>query len=128
MKLEGEVTSGLGKGAYYMGKEVYQRRFNESVGFRPFPGTLNLEVDEEKRKEFESSTESIEIKDVEEDGERFSDVTATPVEIEGVEGALIRLEITDHPLSIAEVIAPVELREKLGLEDGDTVALEDLND
>lgn len=124
MTLEGKVTTGLGKGAYYMGKEVYQRRFDESLGFKPFAGTLNLEVDEDARKKFEAATPDIEIREVEEDGERFSDVVATPVKIDGVDGALIRMEITDHPLSIAEVVAPVNLREELGLEDGDTVVLE----
>ena len=53
MKLEGEVTSGLGKGKYYMSKQVYQEEFDDKLGFRPFPGTLNLKVDEEERKKFE---------------------------------------------------------------------------
>ncbi|MFB6100044.1 MAG: DUF120 domain-containing protein [Candidatus Nanohalobium sp.] len=125
MELEGEVTSGLGKGRYYMSKEVYQEVFDEKLGFRPFPGTLNIKVDEEKREEFEESSETIEIREVyDEDGERLSDVDVMPCSIEGVECGLLNLEITDHDYSIAEVIAPVELREKFNLVDGDNVVLE----
>lgn len=124
MELEGEVTSGLGKGKFYMSKDVYQQVFNEKLGFKPFPGTLNLKVDEEGREKFEKGSDSIEITEVYEDGERLSDVDVTPCTIKDVECGLLKLEFTDHPDSIAEVIAPVELREKFSLEDGDSVELE----
>ncbi|MFB6158087.1 MAG: DUF120 domain-containing protein [Candidatus Nanohalobium sp.] len=123
MNLEGELTSGLGKGKYYMSKEVYQKVFNRKLGFRPFPGTLNLKVDEEERKKFEEDSETIEIRDVYEDGERLSNVDVTPCKIGDVECGLMNLEITDHEFCTAEVIAPVELREKFNLEDGDKVIL-----
>jgi riboflavin kinase len=123
MELEGEVTSGLGKGRYYMKKEVYQEVFNEKLGFRPFPGTLNLKVDEEERKKFEEDSETLEIREVYEDGERLSNVDVTPCKIEGIECGLLKLEYTEHPDSIAEVIAPVELREKFDLEDRDKVKI-----
>jgi len=123
MELKGEVTSGLGKGKYYMSKEVYQEAFDEKIGFRPFPGTLNLEVDEDSREDFEQEEETLEIREVYEDGERLSNVDITPCKIKGVECGLLRLEFTEHEDDIAEVIAPVELREKFNLEDGDKIVL-----
>jgi riboflavin kinase len=123
LELKGEVTSGLGKGKFYMSKDVYQQVFKEKLGFKPFAGTLNLKVDQESREKFEKDSNTIEITDVYEDGERLSDVDVTPCRIGEVECGLLKLEFTDHPDSIAEVIAPVELREKFNLEDGDRVEL-----
>lgn len=117
------MTSGVGDGKYYIKKEVYQEAFSDKLGFRPFPGTLNLEVDEEERKKFEEGSETLEIREVYEDGERLSDVDITPCRIEGIDCGLLKLEFTDHPDSIAEVVAPVELKKKLGIEDSDTVTL-----
>lgn len=118
------MTSGLGKGRYYMSKEVYQEAFDGKLGFRPFPGTLNLKVDEEEREEFEENSKTLQIRDVYEDGERLSNVEITPCRIGDVECGLLNLEFTDHPYSIAEVVAPIELRKKFNLEDGDKVKLE----
>jgi riboflavin kinase len=123
MELKGEVTTGLGKGKYYMSKEVYQKVFDDKLGFKPFPGTLNLKVEEEEREKFEENSKTLEIRDVYEDGERLSNVDVSPCKIEGVECGLLNLEFTDHPYSIAEVVAPIELREKFNLEDGDKVKL-----
>lgn len=123
MELKGEVKSGLGKGRYYMSKDVYQKVFDDKLSFKPFPGTLNLKVDEKAREQFEERKETLEIREVYEDGERLSNVDVTPCKIEGVECGLLNLEFTDHPYSIAEVVAPIELREKFNLEDGDKVKL-----
>lgn len=128
MKLKGKVTSGLGKGKYYMSKDVYQKVFDEKLGFSPFPGTLNLEVDEEERRKFEESSETIRIQEVyDKDGERLSNVDVTPCRIGDVKCGLLNLEITDHEYSIAEVIAPLELREKFDLQDGDKVKLKNMD-
>lgn len=123
MELEGEVTSGLGKGKYYMSKQVYQEEFDDKLGFRPFPGTLNLKVDEDERKEFEENGETLEIREVYEDGERLSNVDVTPCRIGEVECGLLKLEFTEYPDSIAEIVAPVDLREKFDLEDGDRIKI-----
>ena len=123
MKLEGEVTTGLGKGKYYMSKKVYQEAFNKKIGFKPFPGTLNLKVDTDTRKKFEDLGETLKIREVYENGERLSNVDITPCRIDDVDCGLLRLEFTDHPESITEVVAPVELRKKFNLEDGQKVIL-----
>lgn len=122
--MQGVVTTGTGKGAYYMGMDVYQERFNDILGFYPYPGTLNLEVDVPDREMFQSEITYTHMDAPERDGERLSAVDVYPVLVDGeIEGALLDLEITDHPASIVEVIAPINLREELGLEDGDTVVL-----
>ena len=44
--LEGVLVSGMGEGAYYMGLEGYTRQFKSKIGYVPFPGTLNVRLDE----------------------------------------------------------------------------------
>lgn len=121
MRVEGTVASGLGRGEKYVGMTEYQTRFQDALGFSPFPGTLNLVVDEEEKADLESGAEHRRIDGFKKEGETFSAVDAFPISVGGVDAALLEMEVTDHPPEIAEVVAPVNLREELGLEDGDTV-------
>ncbi len=121
MPLTGTVVSGMGRGAAYIGMAAYQRKFKQELGFSPYPGTLNLEVDIDDREAFQAAADGVEVDSVEVDGEAFSAVTAYPAEVNGVQVAVLDLEITDHPDDIVELIAPVNLRDELDLEDGDTV-------
>ena len=47
MKIEGEITTGLGKAEYFMSQEFYTKEFKKNLGFIPYPGTLNIIVGEE---------------------------------------------------------------------------------
>lgn len=121
MELEGQVISGLGRGADYVEMDEYQERFSEALGFAPFPGTLNLVVDRAAKEAAKEMVEERTIEPFEVDGERYSAVEAYPVTVEGVRAALLEMEITDHPPEVAEIVAPVKLRDELGLDDGDTL-------
>lgn len=128
IQLRGTVTTGLGRGAKYIGMEEYQDRFEDLLGWRPYPGTLNLKVVPEHREQLQNSIEPLKVRDVTYDGEHVSDVDVYPVNIAGVEAALLDLEITDHPDSIAEIIAPKNLRAELDLTDGDEVICKTQNE
>lgn len=122
--LEGTVFSGLYQGAYYVSQEGYRRQIVEKLGFDPYPGTLNLRIGEE---EMEARRRLDSIPGVHIDGFRgveraFGGARCYPVLVNGeVEGAVVVAERTSYDLSVIEVIAPVSLRERFGLEDGDTV-------
>ena len=45
MKIDGEVTTGLGKAAFFLSQEFYTSEFKKNLGFVPYPGTLNVVVD-----------------------------------------------------------------------------------
>lgn len=38
----GRVFSGVGEGSFYV--SLYSKKFLEKLGFRPYPGTLNLRL------------------------------------------------------------------------------------
>jgi len=119
----GEVVSGIGEGAYYV--RLYAPLIEEYLGFKPYPGTLNVKVLFPKTV-FDAlcNVRPVILPGFVRDGRTFGDVKAYRVKIDGVEGAIVIPSRTVHPPKIAEVVAPVKLREKLGLRDGDRVRLE----
>ena len=46
LTLSGVVTSGMGEGRHYITLDGYMRQFRERLGYEPFPGTLNVDLDE----------------------------------------------------------------------------------
>jgi len=42
----GRVVGGLGQGQYYISRKGYRNQFFQKLGFVPFPGTLNIKLDE----------------------------------------------------------------------------------
>lgn len=123
---EGEITSGLFQGAYYVSKEGYSRQIKEKLGFEPFPGTLNVKIredDYDKRQRLERGP-SIRLEGFK-DGERaFGAARCYPCIInEDEEGALIVAERTIHDYGVMEIISPRYLRRKMELADGDKIKL-----
>jgi riboflavin kinase len=121
----GEVVSGLGEGSYYV--RLYRDRIREYLGFDPFPGTLNVRVLFPKTI-FDALVDvrPILIPGFVRDGRTFGDVKAYPVKIEDVEGAIVVPSRSVHPPKIAEIIAPVNLREALNLKDGSKIRIKAL--
>jgi riboflavin kinase, archaea type len=126
IEFEGEVTSGLFQGAYYISKDGYQRQIKEKMNFEAFPGTLNVKIredDYDKRQRLERGT-SIRL-DGFKDGERaFGAAKCYPCIInDEEEGALIVAERSIHDYGVMEIISPVYLRRKMELADGDKIKI-----
>jgi riboflavin kinase len=122
--LEGTLFSGIGEGAWYVSQSGYRRQFAEKLGFNPFPGTLNLRL----RREYDDERKLLETLpniqiDGFSDGDRtFGPVTCYRAKINDVEdGALISAVRTHYAGDVIELIAPLNLRARLGLKDGDIV-------
>ena len=115
--MQGKVISGLGRAGYFLGREGYSRQFREKLGFVPFPGTLNVLLEEP----FPAPAPAILIHGFSEKEERFGACRCYRIQINGLDAVAIRPEKSSHPLEMIEVIAPVNLRRALNLKDGDTV-------
>lgn len=124
-RLTGTVAQGEGEGAYYMSQGFYQRGFQELVGFTPFPGTLNLEVEGSDLETLRAlrSREALEIPQVKTPERTFGGVTVYPAEVQGQAAAIIFPHRTRHE-RVLEVIAPDKLRDELGLRDGEELTVE----
>ncbi|MFB6241753.1 MAG: DUF120 domain-containing protein [Candidatus Nanosalina sp.] len=123
MKVIGKLFSGMNSGEEYLSKEPYQERFQEILGFKPYPGTLNLRVDEEDVEEIQE-LESERMESFEHEETEYSGMNIYRCEINGVEAAYLDLDVTDYEDSVLEIIAPIGLRDLLSLEDGDEIEVE----
>jgi len=126
----GMVFSGLGEGAYYVSREGYKRGFRELLGYTPFPGTLNLRLasstDVEAVRKWRASTASQVIQAFSEGGRTFGSVRIYPVRIVGCDYPTHALfaERRHYGDDVLELISPVNLRETLGIKDGDLLNVE----
>ncbi len=123
-EFEGTVFSGMYQGGYYITQAGYRDQILEKLGFDPFPGTLNLRLGEgdlELRRRLDLEP-SVHLEGFKAEDRAFGGVRCFPVVVNGeVEGALLVADRTSYDLSVMEVISPVHLRKKFGLEDGDGV-------
>ena len=114
--MRGKILSGLGQAQYFLTREGYSRQFVEKLGFIPFPGTLNVLLEEP----FPAEQEAIKIEGFAEEGRTFGECKCYRIRLNGIDAAVVRPERSRYPPELIEVIAPVQLR-ALGLEDGDPV-------
>ncbi len=128
-ELTGAVTSGMGEGRHYISLSGYMRQFTERLGYEPFPGTLNIDLDEEsiRTRTRLSSVDPIEIEGWEDEERTYGPAycyPATVVADEAFDPAhVIAPERTHHGDDHLEVIAPDRLRDVLDLDDGDEVTV-----
>jgi riboflavin kinase len=126
--LEGILFSGLGEGAYYVTKEGYRRQFMEKLGFDTYPGTLNLKLTTEYDMKTMSELEAypnIEIQGFKDESRTFGSVKCYPAIINNKEkGAVVYALRSHYNASVLEIIAPVFLRGRLRLKDGNKVKVE----
>jgi len=125
MILKGKVVSGAGEGAYFTQIDWVLRQCDEKLGFKPYPGTLNLEISEEllATVEFLEQEKGIEL--ISPDS-KFCTARVFPVAIGEIAGAVILPEekVRVHPKNIIEIIAPLNLKASLNVKDGDSITVD----
>lgn len=122
--LTGRVISGTKRAAFFTQLDWVQEQCMEKLGFRPFPGTLNLEMDEESLPALEAIQKEKGIDLIPSDP-KFCAAMTMPVSIGAVTGALIipAEDVRVHGKNIVEVMAPAKLMDELNLDFGDPVTL-----
>uniref|UniRef100_A0A7J3ZKF6 Riboflavin kinase n=1 Tax=Fervidicoccus fontis TaxID=683846 RepID=A0A7J3ZKF6_9CREN len=125
--LEGMVVSGLGEGRYYVGHPYYSAMFERLLGFKPYPGTLNIRLLGEsiwKRSLLDLKSELV-VPGFKDEKREYGGAKLFPAAVNRYRPAAIVIpERTSHSRNVIEVVAPVCLRSALGLKDGDRVVLE----
>ncbi|GAD53336.1 DNA-binding HTH domain in riboflavin kinase / CTP-dependent archaeal riboflavin kinase [Halarchaeum acidiphilum MH1-52-1] len=130
LALSGHITSGMGEGRHYISLPGYNRQFAERLGYEPFPGTLNVELDEPSRRA-RSAMESLDGVDIdawEDDDRTYGSATCYPAALETGDDTYEPVHIivpdrTHHDETKVELIAADRLRDELGLSDGDEVTV-----
>jgi riboflavin kinase len=124
--LRGCVISGLGEGRYYMSLEPYVRQFVRTLGFEPYPGTLNVRIEPSGfafRKRLDLM-EWISIEGFTADGRTFGRARCLPCRIGITPCGIIIPGRSHYPDDVLEIIAPVSLRDTYHLADADEVKIE----
>ena len=143
MIFKGNIVTGMGEGAYYMSLEGYKKQFQHKLGYKPFPGTLNVKI--EDKSYMNSRKDLINYPSIYIDGFKNSDrtfgwVRCYPATIsqdpklpqEGIDSQsnhycsevhVLLLERTHHNNNLLEVIGPLNLKESCNLKNGDSVVI-----
>jgi CTP-dependent riboflavin kinase len=125
--LHGQLSTGIGKGKHFTGLEWAREQFIDKLGIDPFPGTLNVIVDDsESMKVWDrlKGTPGVRIENPNQ-GPHDCDARCYPVSIEGqIDGAIVLPEVPDYSPVQIEVITAIGVRGALGMGDGDLLMLE----
>ncbi len=120
---EGTITRGLGKGAVFLSIDYYKDGIREKLGFVPYPGTLNLEVGKGQQTQLRALT-PIRIESFKKDGKAYGGASCYKIRINGIDAAIIVPDLTEHDENMIEVVAPVNLKSELKVNDGDKIKIE----
>ena len=122
MEIIGTVTSGQGKGAYFMSLPVYKTQFEETLNFDPYPGTLNIKISQNEINNIHKIPKD-KLKVVK-GKENFGDVLLVKATLNNeIEGAIVFPKKTTHGENILEFITSKNLKEAFGIKDGDSVKI-----
>ncbi|MDD3753110.1 MAG: CTP-dependent riboflavin kinase [Methanobacterium sp.] len=122
MEVEGKVISGTRQGSYFMSLDLYQEEFLNKLGFKPFPGTLNIEISVDDAESILDISDKMGI--IKGKG-NFGDVKFLPAQLNGkIRGAILFPLKTHHSDEILEFVSDENLRKTLHLKDGDGTTLQ----
>jgi riboflavin kinase len=126
MKISGVIQSGVGKGAFFTQVDWVVKQCQGLLGYKPFPGTLNVhvcEADVKKIETFLMSTDG----ELLPDDPKFCAAKVKKISVNGVPAAVVlpSEDVRVHENRVLEIIAAQKLKEALGLDDGDEVTLTD---
>lgn len=127
VQIKGTLVSGMGEGAYYMGLKGYTKQFKSKIGYIPFPGTLNIRIDQkihqEAIKQF-ATLNGIKIKSFSDGKRTYGWVKCFPAKLNNSTNCnLILLERTHHDNSVIELISKSSLRKSAKIKEGSKVSI-----
>ena len=123
MKLSGKVTSGLGKASFFLSQDFYVNNFLKRCGFKPYPGTLNIIIEDDFLYEINRIKEDCD--NIIKPDEGFGAVKfINAVLNDEINGAIVFPAKSQHSVKYLEFIADIRLRDYLNLEDGNIVTVE----
>ncbi len=122
----GQVVRGLNEGKYFISLPGYRKGIKKAVGFTPYPGTLNIELDDSQLESRVALREHkpIVVKGFNHNGHEYGPVELYPCNIEGYIAAIIFPFHSHHGLRVLEIISPYNLSEKMNTSLGSKLKIE----
>lgn len=126
-RIRGLLTSGIGKGKHFTRIDWASGQFVEKLNIDPFPGTVNVKLEDVwSLSAWRVLREGAGVR-IANPGAAPGDCCARcyPVLIAGqIDAAIVLPEVPGYPGDQIELIATVNVREALGLDDGASIELE----
>ena len=133
--MTGIIFSDLGLASSFMALDWVQRALEQTLGFAPFPATLNVRpkaaADAETWRRMQTESAGMPLAAAE---GGFCSARLYPVGIfsaaadrKKIAGAILVPEVKDYPSDKIEIVAPMRLKDHFGVRDGDALTLEFLN-
>ena len=122
LKVHGKIQRGLGESGNFLGISWVNNQIQEKMRFSPWQGTLNIVLDDGEAQRILRAREAERIVAGEPgfcDAIIFRGMINQKYEC----GVIIPL-VPSYPENILEIVAPVRLKDALGVDDGDMVELE----
>jgi len=122
--ISGKIVSGVKQGAFFTQLDWFQKQCFEKLGYKPYPGTLNLEISGEDISKVEFLEQNASIEFIPPDS-TFCSGKAHPVVVEGLRAAIVMPaeEVRVHGNNIIELISDLRLKDALKLNDGATITV-----
>jgi len=124
-KFNGAVVDGLGTGASFLKLAAYKDGITKKLGFKPFPGTLNIKIRADQIDDRLSlrSAKPISIAGFSLGGKHYGTLSTYKAKIFGEPCAVAFPEMSHHGLDVLEIVSPDNLRERYKLKTGQDVEL-----
>ncbi|MGD1968004.1 MAG: CTP-dependent riboflavin kinase [Desulfobacterales bacterium] len=115
----GKIVSGAGEGAYFTQIDWVQQQCHQKLGFKPYPGTLNLEIALDDLPKIVTLGQKNGVELISPDP-KFCNAKAFAVKLGKINGAIIMPEekVRIHAENIIEIIAPLNIKATLNVKDG----------
>jgi CTP-dependent riboflavin kinase len=130
-RMTGAIFSDLGQASRFMALDWVQELFRQCLGYHPFPATLNLRPvtpdDSQVWQRVQRELVGVALPPA---AGGHCAAKLFRVEIQASEsaaritGAVVLPEVKDYPSDKIEVVAPLRLKDHLGVKDGDRLILE----
>ena len=115
--VKGVVTSGMGRGSHYTKR--YAQRFRDVLGIDPYPGTLNLRLDEPSTHVMQNMKNGCMIPRFKMGDTSYGAVRCFAGILQpDIPCYIVRPDRTTHHTGTAEIISDVNIRETISLRDG----------
>ena len=135
--IAGVVSEGMGEGGYYVAIKGYYEQFKEKLGFEPYKGTLNLDLDMINNnilREKLNHQNPVKISGFSDENRNYGDVKCFHCHVfplknkeKKIKAAILDIQRTHHGKNITEILAEPYLRDYFNLKDGDKLIIELIN-
>ena len=121
IEFSGTVFSSQGAGKKFLEMPWVKQQIIKKLGFAPYPGTLNVKLSEEnaERRKLLEKAYSLKIRPA----GGYCNGALFKAFIDTLECAIVIPEVAGYPKDVLEIIASVNLRKQLQLEDGSEVTV-----